>query len=292
MPTDPSHVVYSAQLTLISFLTTPVSNPKSSPAPATSNPAKPPTTSPHQRSGTSTLQPSPQDVHAALAAVEELEDRATRQNHNHVALLARVLSTRIRVAAGMWGDVREAIRRAEAALGLSYEPASTPKPRKPLQQSQSNGVADVGGKPVKVPAPAIIEQTFIMFENPFEAAMAVHLLMLSVIYYTHSGEAAEVSPRVSHLHALLDSEVLDKFPDGHVEVIRCLLRQLDLWLTICASFFADCTPRWSIASGPGDTSSHIVPPGFPHQQHVETRRGRSQTKTEGVRHRGPRFVGC
>ena len=268
MPTDPSHVVYSAQLTLISFLTTPVSNPKSSPAPATSNPAKPPTTSPHQRSGTSSPQPSPQDVHAALAAVEELEDRATRQNHNHVALLARVLSTRIRVAAGMWGDVREAIRRAEAALGLSYEPASTPKPRKPLQQSQRNGVgvgvADVGGKPAKVPAPAVVEQTFIMFENPFEAAMAVHLLMLSVVYYTHSGEAAEVSPRLSHLHALLDSEVLDKFPDGHVEVIRSLLRQLDLRLTICVSFIADRTSRWSIASGPGDTPPNIVPVGIPH----------------------------
>ncbi|KAM5538360.1 hypothetical protein V8D89_007962 [Ganoderma adspersum] len=216
MPTDPSHVVYSAQLTLISFFTTPVSNPKSSPAATTSNPAKPPTTSSHQRSGTSTPQPSPQDVHAALAAVEELEDRATRQNHNHVALLSRVLSTRIRVAAGMWGDVREAIRRVEAALGLSYEPTFTPKPRKPLEQSQGNGVADASGKPAKVPAP--LEQTFIMFENPFEAAMAVHLLMLSVVYYTHTGEAAEVSPRLSHLHALLDSEVLDKFPDGHVEI--------------------------------------------------------------------------
>ncbi|KAI1791986.1 hypothetical protein LXA43DRAFT_1181381 [Ganoderma leucocontextum] len=215
MPTDPFHVVYSAQLTLISFLTTPVSNPKASAN--TSHPAKPPTTSSHQRSGTSSPQPSPQDVHAALAAVQELEDRATKQNHNHVALLARVLRTRIRVAAGMWADVRDAIQRAEVALGLSYEPTSTPKPRKPLEQSQGNGVTDPGGKPTSVPTP--VEQMFIMFENPFEAAMAVHLLMLSVVYYTHVGEAAEVSPRLSHLHALLDSEVLDKFPDGHVEIM-------------------------------------------------------------------------
>uniref|UniRef100_A0A5K1JYP9 Probable 3-oxoacyl-[acyl-carrier-protein] reductase oxidoreductase (EC) n=1 Tax=Ganoderma boninense TaxID=34458 RepID=A0A5K1JYP9_9APHY len=217
MPTDPSHAVYSAQLTLISFLTTPVSNPKLSSATPASSPAKPPTTTPHQRSGTSSPQPSPQDVHAALAAVQELEDRATHHNHNHVALLARVLNTRIRVAAGMWGDLRDTIRHAEAALGLSYEPASTPKPRKPLEQSQGNGVAEAGGKPGKASAP-VVEQTFIMFENPFEAAMAVHLLMLAVVYYTHAGEAAEVSPRLSHLHALLDSEVLEKFPDGYVEI--------------------------------------------------------------------------
>ena len=63
-----------------------------------------------------------------------------------------------------------------------------------------------------------------MFENPCEAAMAVHLLMLSVVYYTHTGEAAEVSPRLSHLHALLDSEVLDKFPDGIIEVRLLLTR--------------------------------------------------------------------
>ena len=127
----------------------------------------------------------------------------------------------------MWADVRESIRRAEAALGLSYEPASTPKPRKPLEQSQGNGVAEAGGgkQPAKTKGPAPpLEQTFIMFENPFEAAMAVHLLMLAVVYYTHAGEAAEVSPRLSHLHALLDSEVLDKFPDGHVEVSHLSVR--------------------------------------------------------------------
>ena len=115
--------------------------------------------------------------------------------------------------------MRESIWRAEAALGLSYEPASTPKPRKPLEQSQGNGVAEAGSgkQPAKMKGPAVAEQTFIMFENPFEAAMAVHLLILAVVYYTHAGEAAEVSPRLSHLHALLDSDVLDKFPDGHVE---------------------------------------------------------------------------
>ncbi|TBU25863.1 hypothetical protein BD311DRAFT_867198 [Dichomitus squalens] len=217
MPTDPPHIIYSAQLTLISFLTTPVSAPKPSPgASILSTPGKPRpnSNSSHYRSGSSTPHPSLQDVHAALAAVQELEDRATAQCHKQVALLARVLRTRILVAAGMWADVRDAAQRSEAALGLSYEPMATPKARKPLQPSQSNGVAGAG----KANAPPPTEQTFIMFDNTFEAAMAVHLLMLSVVYYTHTGEAAEVSPRLSHLHALLDSEILDKFPDGLIEL--------------------------------------------------------------------------
>ncbi|KAI0829097.1 hypothetical protein BC628DRAFT_1315767 [Trametes gibbosa] len=185
MPTDPPHIFYSAQLALITLLTSPIATPRAS--------------------------PSPQDVHAALAVIQELEERAVAQKHKQVALLARVLRTRILVAAEMWAEVRTAASSAEAALGLSYDAASMIKPRKP---APSQG----GNTPTQQAQPPMPEQTFIMFEDAFEAAMAVHLLMLSIVYYTHSGEATEVSPRLSHLHALLDSDVLEKFVDGHTEI--------------------------------------------------------------------------
>ncbi|RDX44285.1 hypothetical protein OH76DRAFT_1359850 [Lentinus brumalis] len=215
LPSDPPHTVYSAHLALITLLTTPATAAKTTPG-HSSTPAKGRPASSHQRT-LSSPQPSAQDVHAALASVQELEDRATAQKHSQVALLARVLRTRILVAASMWADLAEAIQSAEAALGLSYEAASTPKARKPLHPSQANGTTEPGA-PGKGTQPAPVEQTFIMFEDAFEAAMAVHLLMLSVVYYTHAGEATEVSPRLSHLHALLDSEVLEKFPEGYVEI--------------------------------------------------------------------------
>ncbi|KAI0696886.1 hypothetical protein C8T65DRAFT_615130 [Cerioporus squamosus] len=216
LPSDPPHTVYSAYLALITLLTTPATAAKTTSGGHSSTPAKGRPAASHQRT-ISSPQPSAQDVHAALASVQELEDRATAQKHSQVALLARVLRTRILVAASMWTDVGEAIQRAEAALGLSYEAASTPKARKPLHPSQANGRTETGAPGKGTQAPPV-EQTFIMFEDAFEAAMAVHLLMLSVVYYTHAGEATEVSPRLSHLHALLDSEVLEKFPEGYVEV--------------------------------------------------------------------------
>ncbi|KAI0640309.1 hypothetical protein C8Q77DRAFT_1085911 [Trametes polyzona] len=199
VPSDPPHVFYSAQLALISLLTAPTAAHRASSEKV------------QNRTPPSSPTPSPQDVHAALAVVQELEDRAKAQGHKQVALLGRVLRARILVAAGMWADVKEAIQGAEAALGLSYEPASTPKPRK-LPPTQTHG----GTQTQQQPSPP--EQTFIMFEDAFEAAMAVHLLMLSIVYRTHTGEAAEVSPRLSHLHALLDSDVLEKFPDGYTEI--------------------------------------------------------------------------
>ena len=95
----------------------------------------------------------------------------------------------------MWAEVPDALNAAEQALGLSYQPSTTPKPRKPGEQEE-----------------------FISFEDSFEAAMAVHVLMMSVVFFTHVGNAEEASPRLSHLHALMDSGVLEKFPDGIVEV--------------------------------------------------------------------------
>lgn len=53
--------------------------------------------------------------------------------------------------------------------------------------------------------------------------MAVHTLMMAVVYFTHIGSHAETSPRLSHLHALLDSGALEKFAEGIVEVCGYML---------------------------------------------------------------------
>lgn len=102
----------------------------------------------------------------------------------------------------MWQDVSSAIENVEKALGLSYDPSITPKPKQPAASSSSSKE----------------ESTFIFFESPLEAAMAVHSLMMAVVYFTHVGSAAEAAPRLSHLHALLDTDILTKFHDGTVEV--------------------------------------------------------------------------
>lgn len=132
-----------------------------------------------------------------------MEAHSLAHGHTRVTLFARVLRLRILLAVNRWPDVAGAVQRAEAALGLSYEPATTPRPRAP------------NGQDVKPPRQ---EECFIFFDDAFEAAMAVHTLIMSVVYFTHVGSAAEVGPRLSHFHALLDSGVLDKFPQGTIEV--------------------------------------------------------------------------
>ena len=70
--------------------------------------------------------------------------------------------------------------------------------------------------------------------------MAVHVLMMSVVFFTHVGNAEEASPRLSHLHALMDSGVLEKFPDGIVEVRAYTILGTVFWTHICTpSSFTD-----------------------------------------------------
>ncbi|KAI0937484.1 hypothetical protein AcV5_005386 [Taiwanofungus camphoratus] len=196
LPTDPPHIVYSAHLALIALFIT-LNAPSSNPS----------AFSPSLVCTSSLPSQGPQDIHSALSAVSDLEALSRAHGHKHVTLLAHVLHLRILVAASMWADVPAAIRCTEAALGLSYEPTSTPK----LSNTrQSSGVENAALEP---------EVTFVEFEDAFEAAMAVHMLIMAVVFYTHVGSAVDTSPRLSHLHALLDSGALDKFSDGVVEIM-------------------------------------------------------------------------
>ncbi|KAH7914523.1 hypothetical protein BJ138DRAFT_1143607 [Hygrophoropsis aurantiaca] len=195
IPSDPFQTVYSAHLALISQLVTPPPTPASNPT-LLSSP-----------------QPQSQDIHAALDAVATLQALAIRNMHPHVVLLTHVLRLRICVAAGMWNQVQDALTACEAVLGLSYAPAG--QVANPSSQSQSQTQsAQPSGRTNSNVSP----QEFISFEDPFEVSMAIHVLIIGVTFYTHAAQHSEASPRLSHLHALLDSGALEKFPYGIVEI--------------------------------------------------------------------------
>ena len=237
-PTDPPYIVYSAYLAAVSLFTAPAATPHpttqsqvdlSQPPPAAAS-------SPGQTKNA-------QDIHAALSTVQTMEALSIKHGHTQVTLLAHVLRLRVLVAASMWTDIEAALQRAETALGLSYNTSTTPRPTPGTpaakEGSQSKGKARQE------------DATFISFEDPFEAAMAVHLLVIAVGYFTHIGDAASASPRLSHLHALLDSSVLDKFCDGVVHVrLRSLLDasiyEADSWpMCFPCRFVSPLGPRWS-----------------------------------------------
>lgn len=140
-----------------------------------------------------------------------------QNRHHKITLLAYILRLRILAAANQWDEVPHALNRAEAALGLSYDPSSTPKPPKPLTGSQVGNIP-----PTPTPQSAKGKQAnnemFVFFEDPFEACMAIHIIVIAVVYYTYVGDGMQASPRLSHLHGMLDAGVLDKFQDGVVQV--------------------------------------------------------------------------
>lgn len=192
-PSDPPYILYSAHLVLISLFTSPV--PPASPNNHHSTQAPPPPPPPSPI-------PKAQDVNAALAAIQDLETLSKQQNHSKITLLAHVLRLRILTTSNQWSEIPQSLQIVETALGLSYDPTTTPKPPRPPVQEKSK-------KP---------EERLIFFENPFEASMAIHVIFIGVVYYTYVGDASRSSPRLSHLHGLLDGGALETFADGVVSV--------------------------------------------------------------------------
>jgi len=133
--------------------------------------------------------------HAALTLVDKLRDSSSQHNHFRVTLLSHVLRLRILISGGFWSDTGLASRTAEDALGIHYETISA----------------------LASTAPAV-SPTYIDFEDHFECAMALHTLVLSIVYYAHAGISSESSARLSHLHALLDAKALECLGDGGIKV--------------------------------------------------------------------------
>ena len=149
---------------------------------------------------------SPPDLQHAFSILGELTRTAEAFQDTGVIILAHVLRLRFLVDAGVWKSVGEALSTAEVALGLTFDNETTPKKH-----------SDETAKDKKA-------QTFLTFEDPFEAAMAIHVLMMGVVYFAHVGNAKASSPRLSQLHGILDTDALKLFPKG-------LLRVSDLSIT-------------------------------------------------------------
>ena len=149
------------------------------------------------------LSSTPVDLKDAFLGLQTLLAAAETHNDPPIRILAHVLRLQIHVDAAMWDNVQASLAIAESALGLTYDDEAEEEKREKGKD---------GGKK------RADKNDFIMFEDAFEVVMVVHSLILGVVYYTHVGLAHKPAPRLTHLHNLLDSQVLDKFPNGTIEV--------------------------------------------------------------------------
>ncbi|KAJ3845306.1 hypothetical protein F5878DRAFT_550612 [Lentinula raphanica] len=231
LPSDPPHIIYTAHLKYISHLISPID---------TSN-------QPH----TSTCNGSPakpsQDVRQIMTAIQTMQSLAAKQDHEGVILLARVLRLRQLVSFGLWNQVEDALAEAEQALGLEFPDQQDPSASQPAGQSPRKGLrvtdlntlhlnppsptkvsistkpsdATESQSPMPAPengsgqtAPASKSKTL---DSHFERSMAMHTLIIGVVFYTYVGRLSNASQRLSHLHTLLDAGALrfdKKSPDS------------------------------------------------------------------------------
>ncbi|KAJ6447400.1 hypothetical protein C8R47DRAFT_1031335, partial [Mycena vitilis] len=155
--------------------------------------------------------------------------------HANVALLARVIELRALIALGRWAEVGAALERAEGAVGISIA-ALAPDAEPPLYTT-----------------------------SPFHAALAVHVLVLGVVWFAYSVTPAPVtgaesgtstgstavSARLSLLYSLLDAGVYNGKcrPAGSVALESEGVLQVPLDLSTPPLYIRTTHPRVLYALG-------------------------------------------
>ncbi|KAJ3789960.1 hypothetical protein GGU10DRAFT_303991 [Lentinula aff. detonsa] len=120
-----------------------------------------------------------QDVRQTMSAIQAMHKHASKYGHNGVVLLTRVLRLRHLVSSGLWDQVSESLIETEEALGLEFLNEQDAFADQPAGQSPRKGL---------------------------RRSMALHTLIIGVVFYTYVGRLSNATQRLSHLHALLDAE--------------------------------------------------------------------------------------
>ncbi|KAJ3936138.1 MAG: hypothetical protein NXY57DRAFT_986899 [Lentinula lateritia] len=226
LPSDPPHIIYTAHLKLISHLITPID--------AQTRPnAMAPNGSPTKLS---------QDVRQTMTAIQAMQKHAAQYGHTGVILLTRVLCLRQLVSSGLWDQVSEALAETEEALELEFSSEQDPSTDQPAGQSLRKGlrVTDLNTVHMNPPSPTKNSMNtkpsdttevrpssesasapappLKVFSTYFERSMALHTLIIGVVFCTYVGRVSDASQRLAHLHALLDAGALrfDKKPSNPV----------------------------------------------------------------------------
>lgn len=158
-------------------------------------------------------------VPAALAALSKLHDLATANQHHQVVFLAKVIRLRVLVGAGLWEGVQNALALVEEALpsglglqNVAFETEGSSQPLVAGQPQQS--------QPPVPPAPAVEIPT-----NPVDIYLSIHALIIGVVFYTHLGDEAQTTKRLTVLHTMLDGGALKRvgMANGLLEVCYLML---------------------------------------------------------------------
>ncbi len=188
---DPPHAIYSAHLTLISVLSTPTDTTKGLTA---------------------------KDTQAALSAIQSFVAHAEMAQHHGVKLFGLLIRLRLLISSGLWDRVEDALTLAEEALGFDFTSDKDKGTDKSILVSISNAPAHEQASNNAMPSPSKTLPSLPHFPDKLSEVMAIHILIVGVVFYTYVGNAASTAPRLTQLHMLMDSGSWKDTENGVVEI--------------------------------------------------------------------------
>jgi hypothetical protein len=140
-----------------------------------------------------------------------------------LTLAPQVIKLRAFVSALNWTEVFPLLDALEPALGLAF-----PEPEPKLKPKSQNTPPDVPSTKAKLPSPSQNAVSSIPLKSVLHASLELHILALGVLVHVQAGRSADASKRITRLHTVLDSGVLDRegIRDGVIEVRVPVIRFL------------------------------------------------------------------
>ncbi|KAF8531321.1 hypothetical protein JB92DRAFT_2691954 [Gautieria morchelliformis] len=170
------------------------------------------------------LSANPVDIPSALHSLAAIQTLADRWKHSDVGLLAQVIKLRALVSALRWTEVFPLLDTLEPVFGVTFpEGTQPPKPPTSAQPvSQAPPGIPLSTKSLNAPLSNPKLSPAVSLNPPkseLQATLELHVLALGVLAHIQAGRSADASKRITRLHTLLDSGVLDRagIRDGVVE---------------------------------------------------------------------------
>ncbi|KAG8960698.1 hypothetical protein FRC05_006691 [Tulasnella sp. 425] len=156
----------------------------------------------------------PPDYSNALSTLQKVQSIAHSRGDKQISTLALATRLQVLMRAELWELVGETCDSVEEALGFAFEEEMGQRDAQQTdgENNQSGSVVMQTESQESTSSSSATEPT------PLLLCMKIQVLMLSILYHTRISNSKLASTRLTALHDLLDSDALENFPAGALQV--------------------------------------------------------------------------
>ncbi|KAG8935972.1 hypothetical protein FRC00_010048 [Tulasnella sp. 408] len=154
------------------------------------------------------------DYSGALSTLQKVQSIAHSRGDKQITTLALATRLQVLMRAELWELVGETCESVEEALGFTFEEQDGQRDTQQTDGGTNQSVSVI----MPTESQESTSSSSATDPTPLFLCMKIHVLMLSILYHTRISNSKLASARLGALHDVLDSDALENFPSGVLQV--------------------------------------------------------------------------